>query len=559
MLPNLQNLLQAPPGPAGDLVRIVPALPDGFTRLCSGERLLVEATLSSSASAAVAVALLYAPVADEQDWHVEPLARAGNVWSVRIAFPQRGPWLARLVYTRDGQLWQTERADWITVLVDPPSVDNLRVYTMIPRFSGPYSAWPGWFEKAAAMGFNAIHILPVTPSAYSHSPYAPSEHENAEPLYCDPADPRPALAQWEDVAAAAGRLGLRLIVDLVLNHVGVGGRVATNHPEWLTPDGNEADGIMRSGWSDNRTRHVWRDLALLRYDHPHPALRQTLWEHMASYARFWSRYAAATNGLIRLDNLHGSDPAFVAWLLAHLRHEFPGVGLWAEMFSTHDVIVRCVPEYGIDLLLATSWEHHFVPPLRAFLQHLRAHSPALRHLSPVLSHDSGGIAQEFGGISATLPRYVLAALFTDGRTGLVQGVETGMTQHPGFIGPPCCPPPDFGGSDFRAPITKINRLLDREAIFRAPATLRFVDDNHDAIIAAVRTDALGTPRYLMLCNFDGLHPQILTVDTQRHALALAAQTATDELTGTTVTLTPPLLRLTLAPCQALVLRLAAKP
>ena len=37
----------------------------------------------------------------------------------------------------------------------------------------------------------------------------------------DPADPRPALAQWEDVVSAAGRLGLRLIVDLVLNHVGI--------------------------------------------------------------------------------------------------------------------------------------------------------------------------------------------------------------------------------------------------------------------------------------------------------------------------------------------------
>src|ERR1035437_1916425 len=279
MTNDLQAMLQAPPGPTGELLRTAPTLPDGFARLSAGERLVVDATLADSGSTAVAVALLYAPVAQEQVWHVEPLARAGNVWSACAAFPQRGPWLARLVYTRDGRAWRTERADWMTILVDPHTVDDVRVDTLIPRLSGPYSAWPGWFEKAAAMGFNAVHILPVTPSVYSHSPYAPSEHENAEPLYRDPADPRPALAQWEDVVAAAGRLGLRLIVDLVLNHVGIGGRVATTHPEWLTPDDSEPDGIMRAGWNDGRTRHTWRDLALLRYDHPHPALRQALWEH----------------------------------------------------------------------------------------------------------------------------------------------------------------------------------------------------------------------------------------------------------------------------------------
>ncbi len=555
MTTDLQTMLQASPGPAGELLRSAPALPDGFARLSSGEPLLVEASLAGGDSATAAVALLYAPIEREQHWQAEPLTRSGNSWRVCAALPQRGPWLARLVYTRDGRVWRSEREEWMTILVDPPSVGDLRVYTLIPRLSGPYSAWPGWFEKAAAMGFNAVHILPVTPAAYSHSPYAPSEHENAEALYCDPADPRPALAQWEDVVAAAGRLGLRLIMDLVLNHVGIGGRVAAAHPEWLTCDPGEPDGVMRAGWSDGRTRHTWRDLALLRYDHPHPALRQALWEHMAGYARFWSRYAAATNGLIRLDNLHGSDPAFVVWLLARLRHEFPTVGLWGEMFATHDVIVRRTPEYGIDLLLATPWEHRFVPQLRAYLQHLRAHSPALRHLAPVLSHDSGGIAEEFGGLSATLPRYVLAALFTDGRTGLVQGVETGMLQRPSFIGEPLRTPPDFGAADFRAPITRINRLLAREAIFREAGTLRFVDDDHEAIIAAVRTDEQGAPRFLMLCNLDGLHAQTLAVDTQRHALALSPQTATDELTGAPVTLTPPLLRLTLAPCQALVLRL----
>ena len=165
MTTDLQSMLQASPGPAGELLRSAPALPDGFARLSSGEPLLVEASLAGGDSATAAVALLYAPIEREQHWQAEPLTRSGNSWRVCAALPQRGPWLARLVYTRDGRVWRSEREEWMTILVDPPSVGDLRVYTLIPRLSGPYSAWPGWFEKAAAMGFNAVHILPVTPAA----------------------------------------------------------------------------------------------------------------------------------------------------------------------------------------------------------------------------------------------------------------------------------------------------------------------------------------------------------------------------------------------------------
>ena len=61
------------------------------------------------------------------------------------------------------------------VLIDPPQVDGLRIYTLIPTVSGTVADWKVDVKRIREMGFNAVHLMPVTTMGVSQSPYAASD------------------------------------------------------------------------------------------------------------------------------------------------------------------------------------------------------------------------------------------------------------------------------------------------------------------------------------------------------------------------------------------------
>src|SRR6202044_1573545 len=61
-----------------------------------------------------------------------------------------------------GTTWLRDNVPDAWILIDPPQVDALRIYTLIPAVSGTIADWKSDLMRIAQMGFNAIHILPVT-------------------------------------------------------------------------------------------------------------------------------------------------------------------------------------------------------------------------------------------------------------------------------------------------------------------------------------------------------------------------------------------------------------
>jgi hypothetical protein len=156
----------------------------------------------------------------------------------------------------------------------------------------------------------------------------------------------------------------------------------------------------------------------------------------------------------------------------------------------------------LGLLLATTWEHRFLPQLRGYLDFIHRLSPGVRFYTPITSHDSGSPAQEFGNPDSTQPRYAVAALCGTGYTGMVQGVEHGVAKKLEFIGRH--PRQALHTKhDYSAFITDVNRVMDQYPHFQIGGNLRFVDHGHEAVLAAVRRPPPGDDRYiLVLANFD---------------------------------------------------------
>ncbi|MDO9070273.1 MAG: alpha-amylase family glycosyl hydrolase, partial [Deltaproteobacteria bacterium] len=139
------------------------------------------------------------------------------------------------------------------------------IYNLFPPLAGTIPQWEEHLDRIAAMGFTWIFLNPIHTPGLSGSLYAVKDYYGLNPLF-DPAsgqDPEAALVHF---LKEAGRRGLKVMLDLVINHTAIDSPLVTQHPEWYAKD--EAGRIKHPGAIDpaDATKvTVWGDLAELEY------------------------------------------------------------------------------------------------------------------------------------------------------------------------------------------------------------------------------------------------------------------------------------------------------
>ncbi len=487
---------------------------------------------------------------DPDQWVEIPLTQIGpREFLFELPLERRGLFAFRLRYSPDdGRTWMWDRVPESWIMVDPAAVRGLKMYTLLPPASGSCADWIIQLPHIKAMGFNMVHLLPLTLMDTSLSPYAAADLFALDHRYADPDDPRDPLAQFEVFVEAAAEHGIGLCIDLVFNHVGLNSNLARQRPEWIMPDEREHDGFRRAGWEGADGWHKWLDLALIDYAHAMPETRRHLWEYMRGYCRFWADFAARTGGMIRLDNLHSSHESFARWVLDDLRTAHPNLIVFAELFADHSINERLIRDFGLNLLLGTQWEHHFVPELRRYLTFVHSIPQRVRYFLPISTHDSGTPTQEFGDVRSTLPRYAISCFYSQGHTGMTQGVEFGSKARTHFIGSNVSITLT-DGIDYTDIIRRFHGLMDSSPVFLQNGNLRFIDDQHHAIIGAWRGESPEAPDgYILLTNFDIHHEQSISLDFRKYGLAMDRRYLHEQLTDEQVLVHGDRLDVLLPPC-----------
>lgn len=553
LIPRISRL-----GKAGTLRRSFPTGPSEYFRVYNSEPLHLEVTLIKEQRDLTLV--LYSNLGSHEDvWHDIRFDQiAPQTYAVDVPVETCGYFRFRLKYTLDGgRTWCWDRAPFSEVLVDPANTRDTLMYTLIPTASGHIGQWKEQLHHIHAMHFNSVHLLPVTRMGDSNSPYAAANLFEIDPSFLDPSDQRQGLDQFEDFVETAKGLGLRLCMDLVLNHVGVSSDLVKSCPGWIVADESEADGLRRAGCWHKNLWLKWGDLVQINYDHPQRHIKTDIWQYMTKYAHFWANYAEYTGGLVRFDNLHSSHEAFITHCTRSLRRESNGVVILAEFFSDLATLERRTPEWGLNLLLANPWEYGYAAQLREYISFLHEASGRLRYFVPVTSHDTPSPTQLFGEADATVARYFVCALFTSGQTGIVQGVEHAVAQKVEFIGKHLKLLVDRE-NHYQPFISKVNALLGRYKTFTNSGNIRFVDSNHDAILAALRFGGFCDENdFLVVANLDTKHEQSIDLDLSGGELTLPCRLA-NLLTDEDITLTEPHLHLTLAPSTVRAFELQAE-
>ncbi|MGO8669975.1 MAG: alpha-amylase family glycosyl hydrolase [Capsulimonadaceae bacterium] len=546
----------------GQIFRSYPVGRQSFSRAYQGKGLAFSIRSERPLPDGVQARLVTAPNANGDSAWAEPaFVRTDELTLICHVIPERpGIYSFRAQFSLDGGitwLWDTVPDAW--VLVDPRQVDALRLYAMIPTVSGTVADWKDDLKRIHAMGFNAVHLLPITALDTSESPYAARDLFDIDHSYLMEGTRQSGLSQLEDFIDEARSLGVRLCFDLVLNHVGVDSTMARRAPDWIVPDQNRPDGFHRAGYWSSQGLLPWEDLVLINYEHPVEAIRSEIWSYMTDYALFWARYANDTGGFVRFDNLHGSDPEFIQSVTDALHEEYPNVAILAEYFTDENTLLHTGLQWGLNLVLATPWNYKFVPQLREYLNYIHRIGEHIRYMMPVTSHDSNAPAQEFAVADSTVPRYVAAALMGTGATGIAQGVEFGELEKIEFIGRK--PKMEYPAEPrYGLFIGIVNAILAENPAFRCGDNCQFVDHGHHAMIAAWRKD-VGTQAFgfLVVCNFDIAGPQSISIDLAPFVGTGGPLPCIELLSRETQVFQTSRIDLTLPPCSAQVLKFPRTP
>lgn len=145
------------------------------------------------------------------------------------------------------------------------SREGPRIYNLFPRLFGSVDKWKGQLDRIAEMGFNWVFVNPFHLTGASGSLYAVKDYFQLNPAFRGRSK-RAADALIRDFTAAADKRGLKVMMDLVLNHTARDSELAARHPEWYR---HGDDGTLASPFAvdpaDTRNVTVWEDLAELDY------------------------------------------------------------------------------------------------------------------------------------------------------------------------------------------------------------------------------------------------------------------------------------------------------
>jgi starch synthase (maltosyl-transferring) len=159
-----------------------------------------------------------------------------------------------------------------------------RIYNLFPPLAGSIASWTEHLRRIAGMNFDWVFVNPFHATGASGSIYAIKDPYSLSELALGPlahADEEAALRQF---TAEARRLGLKVMMDLVINHTARDAVLVADHPEWYrrNPDGTPY--APRAIDPDDPTKvTVWDDLAELDYETP--SARAALVEYWTQYVR----------------------------------------------------------------------------------------------------------------------------------------------------------------------------------------------------------------------------------------------------------------------------------
>lgn len=371
-----------------------------------------------------------------------------------------------------------------------------RIYNLFPLLAGPLPQWTSHLQRAQRLGFDWVFVNSFHYAGYSGSLYSIKDYYAVDPRLLDPSAGAP-LEQLSAMAQTAKQLGLKLMMDLVINHTAFDSLLVTEHPEWYK---RGVDGKpVRPSAKEGEQQVVWGDLAEI--DNAGSSDRDNLWRYWLRLAEF---YASKGFSGFRCDAAYKVPLELWRFLFQELKKTHPGALFFAESLGCPFPEILQLARTGFDFIFNSSKWWDFTAPW--CLDQYRQTAPLVPSISFAESHDTERLAAELhGDLAAVKQRYIFSALFSAG-VMLPMGFEYGFRRRLDVVEtrPQDWETPQWDLSDF---ITKVNALKASHRVFNEEGPIDLIEVGNPQICTLVKWSRDRGERAVLLLNKDRQYPQ----------------------------------------------------
>ena len=368
------------------------------------------------------------------------------------------------------------------------------IYNLFPLLAGQLPNWTPHLERARQMEFNWVFVNPFHLAGHSGSLYAIKDYYAIDPRFADPAA-GPPEAQLRRMIERARGLGLRVMMDFVINHTAFDSPLVEQHPAWYR---RGSDGKpVHPGTQDGKKTVTWGDL--LEIDNSSD--RDGLWSYWIKLAE---HYASIGIEGFRCDAAYKVSSQLWQTLISATKRAYPSVQFFAESLGCpHEDTVK-LAHSGFDFIFNSSKWWDFTAPW--CLKQYQDTAELVPSVSFPESHDTERLAAELNGDQqAVRMRYAFAALFS---TGVMMpiGFEYGFHRRLNVVNtrPEDWETPSWDLLDF---IRRVNRLKASRRAFNEEGPTEAINVGNPNVVALVKRPKSGAERTLIILNKDTRNPQ----------------------------------------------------
>jgi starch synthase (maltosyl-transferring) len=385
------------------------------------------------------------------------------------------------------------------------------VYNLFPLLAGRMPEWRTHFVRAAAMGFDWVFLNPIQKLGASRSLYSIADYFEINPGLLAANGAAPPDEQVRQMVRAAHDPGLKVMIDLVINHCALDSPLTREHPEWFV---RERDGtIAKSSCMHKGQKVVWHDLA--RFDHRHTRDPEGLYRFCLSVVKHLLELGF--DGF-RCDAAYQVPSSFWRRLIREVRSGNPKACFAAETLGCTADQTKETARAGFDYVFNSSkWWN--LSDWWLIEQYNLVRETAASISFPE-SHDTPRLCEEANGnVNVLKQRYLFAALFSAG-VMIPMGFEFGLRK-PLHVINTTQADWQLNGIDLTGYIGKVNEIKRSHAVFRAENPTSILHCHNPNILLMWKADQKKEEALLIL-NKDPWHHQDFYTDNFRHFVQAGA-------------------------------------
>jgi starch synthase (maltosyl-transferring) len=372
------------------------------------------------------------------------------------------------------------------------TANRMVVYNLFPLLAGPFSAWERHFRRAAEMGFNWIFVNPIHKPGLSGSLYATQDYYRFNPLLIDGKNlPKPE-AQVRRMAEKAREQGLKLMIDLVINHCSIDSSLIQEHPRWFLW---ETEGKVAHPWAkQDGKKVVWGDLA--KFDFTGSPDKEGLFQFFSAVVK--NLMDLGFEGF-RCDAAYQIPASFWRRLIQKTKETHPSALFIAETLGCTVDQTRKTAKAGFDYIFNSSkwWD---------FRKHwLMEQYNLTREICPSIgfpeSHDTARLCEELqGNLHGLKQRYLFSALFSAG-VMIPVGFEFGFRKKLDVVK---TRPGDWENTaiDLTAFIRKVNEMKAAHEIFQEESCTDILSNSNSNVLLMRKAGVQTQEESLLILNKD---------------------------------------------------------